>query len=776
MIVQKPKKFNGILVCGEAPGAEEQRLRRPFVGPEGQYLRTKFKKAGINFASCFVTNTVHRQPFKNKYETLTQEDLDYGRLILIEAINEYKPNLIIAVGAKALSMLCNKTSITKVRGSVTPCELVPGYKVLPIIHPGMIFRTNPAYDILISMDLRKATQEAKFPEIRYPERNIQTIYTASEAIKLLERLSKDTKPHAIDIETAGPRLLVYGIATSPTTSFVIPKNLCQDREVLRAISRYADSNVPKIFHNALYDVFYCAYFYQIYHRNVYYDTMIAQHAIFPTLQKSLAFCASIYTNEVYWKDEGKEIFDDIRKNRIIDWEQFYIYNGKDTCLTYEVFEAQQEELDYWKVHEINDLMHAVIQPCLYAMLKGLRINMEKVKIFAKNNERALEVLDRIKKATIGDINLLSSKQLKELLYEKWKMPVQKVKGRVSTDAKSLQHLEAFPTPYKPLIGLILKYKEHRTLRNFYTISLCDDGYVRYTIKITGAYTGRMSSSKSIIEDRSGKKVGYNFQNQPAAVRHFYDADPGKIMVEADLSNAEARIVAACCQDEDWLQRFDVQDQHRFVASELFNVPYEQVTKEQRNKYAKRVAHASHYMFGWRALSMWLMCSAKEAKAFKQRYFEIRPKLAEWHARVDREVRRTRMIRTCFGRVIQFFGPHFDRILPAAVAAEPQSTSVDYIDTAIVKCFQQIPEYDFRLQVHDSMLFQLPDDLACIETVLPKVKELTEQPICVHGLTFKIPLDFKIGYNWGNMYECTLDTIADAYEKARNETLQISGTL
>jgi uracil-DNA glycosylase family 4 len=1054
-ITQEPKNYNKIMIVGEAPGADEMKKRIPFVGNEGQYLRDRLRRCKIDPSDCFMTYAIHE-----KYPN--PKAIEEGKIALEIDIKKWEPNIIIAVGDEALKMLTSEESIFKYRGFIMPCTLVDGYKVLPTIHPGNIFRGNSRYDIVLQMDLRKALGEADTRSIYYPKRDIEVVHGYNTAIKLLNDLAHCTEPHAVDIETAGGWMVAYGIATSPSQAYVIPKELLDVPEVTQAVSRYAASPVPKMFHNALYDVFHNAYYYGIRNENIFFDTMIGQHSAFPTLPKSLAFCASIYTQQPYWKclkgdcevltlngwkrfkdlnkeetimvstfsghlyfdkvnlikykfegygksintlrhncwytknhrilnadthkksrrvteandmtgrcnivsageysqgteqcsyikllvaiqadaavrwdrskevyfnltkerkikrlyeiceelgveisvfnsgvrdrlecqvkgdvvneivellgrdknfgsymlnynketlnaflqelvlwdgwityngaalnyssnnynniewvatishlcgytahvmkaagdkwkckkvsmkkteyisvkpyhikdeyyngdvycvetdpgfflcrsnenifitgnSEGKEIIKDLQRNKIVDWPAFYIYNGKDCCLTHEIWPKIQEEIDFWQTQGTFDLMMGCVRPALFAMLTGFRVNHDKVSAFADDNERSLEVLTHIKDETIGDINVGSHVQLKKYLYEDLDMPKQKFKGKVTSDDKALEKLESYPTPHKQRIGLIREIKTRTKRRDFYKVKTNEDGRVRFSMNICGTYTGRWASSKSITGS------GFNMQNQPKDIRMFYEADPGRIFIQMDLSNAEARVVAALCGDEKWLRDFDIRDQHTFVASQLFGVPFEEVTKIQRNKYAKKVAHATHYLLGWSLLSKILSCSAKEAKQHKSEYYRIRPKLDDWHHRINTDVRKSRYIRTCFGRVIQFFGPFFDSMITDAVAAEPQSTSADYLGHAILPISELSPIW-FHLQVHDSVLVSVPDSLLTLESVMPEMKEITEQEIVVNGLPMIIPCDFEIGYNWKDLKEVKdLNNIKQVYE-------------
>ena len=802
-IVQLPDDYNGILLVGEAPGADELSsirynekfgcyVGKPFIGAEGKYLRQCCRQVSFPIEQCAIINTVHEKPFKNAYETLSADAISFGREQLIETINSLKPKLIVAIGGKALEMLTDYRGINKYRGTIVKSSLVEGYRVFSTIHPGFIFKGNPQFDIVLKMDLTKALREFHSPSPD-AEMNINVIYDACEARKALYDLCFHQTPVTVDIETGGPKLLAFGVATSKTEAIVIPKDLCKDVSVLKAISEFSNSNVPKIYHNALYDVFYMAYYYKIFTRNIFADTMLAQHAIFPTLQKSLAFCASIYTNNVYWKEEGKEAIKDYSMKKIIDWPAFYIYNGKDCCVTYEVFEKQQEELDYWKTRPTYDLMMRSVPFALVSMLNGFHINHENVKTFSEINEKTIEVLEKIKLGCIGDVNFASPKQVCELIYDKWRLPERKNKGSRTSDDKALSYLATLPTNVQHFMGLIQTTREHLKMRGFYNIKTDPDGKMRLSQKIHGTKTGRWATSECITGS------GHNMQNIPSAARIFYDAPPGEVFLEWDLSNVDARFVAAICEDQDWLNSFDIIDQHSFTAVNIFKLQpfYDKIStlslettalqsfanenedflvamyKKVRENYsggksyrdyAKKIGHANHYLEQAPKLSVTLGCSKKEAEKLLENYNLLRPKLKKWHDRVRSECSQTRIIRTCFGRVIQFFGPYFNDRLPEAVATEPQSSAGDYLMTGGLNCLEQINEITFALQVHDSIMVSVKNDLEILKKVIPKIKEIAEFDVTVRGQTFKIPVEFKMGLNWGSMKKVTLNNIEKVFEE------------
>lgn len=723
-----PKKSSGrrCMVVGEAPGETEEKLGRPFVGYEGQYLRRLFKAAGGNLDDCFVTNVVQVRPYKNDFSTLTNDDLAAGLAELKSDIESWKPDVILAVGRQALKALTGYDKITACRGAIFPCILSKDYvPVVPTIHPGGILRGGErmaAYEPIVILDISKALTGPLSSE----KLDITVIRNKTEAIDLLDSL--DGVTITCDIETSGSLMTAFGVATSETVGYSITSDVVNHVDVLRSISRMLRrQSVLKVFHNALFDCFFLAYYYRIKTDPIHFDTMVAQHACYPTLPKSLAFCASIYTSMPYWKGEMQ-----------VD---LYEYNATDCCVTYIVYNKVQEQLDELGVRPIFNMMMSLIEPILTSMLRGVAVDMAAVKQFASKNEREIEVLERIVREAVGhDVNVRSHKQLSDLIYKEWKLPKQFVGSSLTTTDRKLALLERFPTAYQPLIGAIRKLKKAYKKREFYDIVTDADGRVRFSMSITGTYTGRLSSSESITGS------GRNFFNIPKEVRNFYVADEGKVFIQADLSQAEARVMAALVGDEQWLKAFDEKDIHRENASLIFNVPYDKVTDEQR-QLAKKITHGTHYCMSKNLLSELAGIPPKEAEEKMMRYKAGRPKLVEYHNKV-RDIVYKQSVRTvtnCFGRLITFFGQASEEIVRNMVAAVPQSTVADIVNSAIRPIYD-LGYMDFVLSVYDSIVVQVDDNPDAIRKAISDIKSILERKIVINGIEFVIPVDVSVGKN------------------------------
>jgi len=763
-ILQDPTNPLPLVIVGESPGKEELRTGIPFVGASGRVLSNLCRKAGLNRDKCRITNVVDVLPPKwSGFGGLDQQVVEDGVRRLKERLEKWRPNVVLAVGAEALKALTGLKPITKYRGAVIESNLIPGLKVVATLHPANLLRGNMQMAPIVALDISKAVKEMKSRRFVSRERDWHIFQDNFEAKETFESMHDSVV--CVDIETAGSVLTSFGVATSPNQSYVMPNKLIRSRDGLVLIDKFCrDSSIKKIYHNACYDALWLAYYTKILTKGIYFDTMIAQHCCYPIWPKSLAFCVSVYMNEIYWKDEGKAVF---TPGCAADWEKLYHYNALDTMFTYEIYEKLKKELVELKVDKVfwNDMK--LVRPLLFAMLHGVNIDEEEVKKLEKKNDSIIEKLETLKKGVIGDLNVKSPKQLKELFYGKkeeggWNFKAIKRKGKVTTDAKALQKLEALPTPQQPLFGLIRTLKEHHKLSGFFSFQRDPDGRVRTAYKPTGTISGRISSAKGITGS------GSNLQNQPKIIRSMYVPDPGCIFIQADLSQAEARIVAALCGDMDWLKQFDSDDVHWYVAEQLFGKPREKLVKKIHRQMSKRVSHGTHYLMSWNLLKELLRVTAKEAKGLMALYYETRPNLKPWQNAVKKHILQHREITTALGRRLIYPSVVGESEIRQGVSFEPQSLCGQYNNNAWIRAHEKVDYAKILLQVHDSLLYQVPAKLSYVEKCLIDVKELTEVNLTVKSrvtgeeITFKIPVDFEIGYNWKNLEECSIENVAETF--------------
>lgn len=325
-----------IVLIGEAPGEQEERVGIPFIGWSGQELNRLLIQAGLNRADLYLTNVLFTRPPDNKLEVfcVKKEQLPAGYSLsalspgkylhpdflpelerLWGELRDVRPNLIVTAGATATWAVLALNGITRLRGTLHQSRCG---KVLPIFHPAVLARDWTVRPIIVA-DLCKAFIEQDFPEIRRPERNVLIDPTIEEVEEYCSSLLS-AKLIACDIETRGGSITCLGFAGSPSHACVIPffdaRKLTSDPKLglspgsywtkngevraRKAVQSVLGSEVPKLFQNGLYDVQYLLREgFQL--RAVVEDTMIQHHALYPEMRKDLGFLGSIYTNESAWK-------------------------------------------------------------------------------------------------------------------------------------------------------------------------------------------------------------------------------------------------------------------------------------------------------------------------------------------------------------------------------------------------------------------------------------------------------------------------------------------
>jgi len=326
-----------IALVGEAFGEQEALVGKPFIGNSGQELSRLLNEAGIKRSECFLTNTIAARPASGRVASnnfdlfcgpkaavgsaYSYPPISSGKYLLPQylpeldrlkvELEEVRPNLVIALGAKALWALCRTATISSLRGTVMHSTLVPGLKVLPTYHPSYLFKVWSHRPIVLA-DLMKARREAQFPEIRRPSRSVIVNPTIDEISEWVhDTLAAPPSLLSTDVETSHGQITMVGFARSRSDAIVVP--FCDGRtgvnywnstltevRARQLCNLLLGSRIPKLTQNGLYDI---QYFLRekFTLRNFTEDTMLLHHSMFPEMKKGLGFLGSIYTSEPAWK-------------------------------------------------------------------------------------------------------------------------------------------------------------------------------------------------------------------------------------------------------------------------------------------------------------------------------------------------------------------------------------------------------------------------------------------------------------------------------------------
>src|SRR5208337_3722344 len=636
-----------IFLVGEAPGAEENLSGRPFIGHAGKVLNSLLSYAGINRLDCLVGNVAREQPPGNKIEFFFEDSkctrpkplmLKYMNMLQQEII-QYKPNIIVGLGATALWALTGQRGIQAFRGYVQEGTLVPGTKVLCTYHPAAVSR-DWSLQFPTVMDLRKALRNSLTPDLPRDTRILRSNPSKREFIQYLQWLTFDWKdPISLDIETkANCHIDILGLAHSPDNAISFEvlsggKPKYEPREELEIwywIARVLEIR-ESIMHNGLFDACVLWLRNRVLSRRLLADTLIAAHVCWPEHPRSLGFLTSICLNVPAWKHTQSLTPT--------------LYNAADAANTYGVWEVLSQELDRQNIHHTFDFEMSQVFPAGMLQLQGISVDKgvqyDLLNSANQNSEgkiigirpRLSLLKNEIEKVLAKSVNLNSSKQLQQVLYVDLGLPEQYKRRssvndprKVTADSEALQKLSRIND--NPALTMILEWKKLDKLQQFVDITTSPESRVHTSYNITGATMqreakglvvddendyrsfGRWSSSKSIILSYGSG----NLQNIPKAARAIYRAPEGSSFISADYIQAEAVVVAYLINDLQLIRMFEESfgrtrqyrkehnlDVHKLTASQMFGIQIDKVTPDQR-QVGKTLRHANNYSAGPGVLS------------------------------------------------------------------------------------------------------------------------------------------------------------------------------
>ncbi len=510
-----------------------------------------------------------------------------------------------------------------------------------------------------------------------------------------------------------------------------------------------ESKQPKIIHNCKDEIVYLAG-YGISLENIVFDTAVAAYILEPSRSK--------YDIDVLLNMQLPEQFNP--KGRKAD--TLFELPGEKLCeigcqLLGGMFSLKENQLAEIKKREQLHLLEEIELPLSRTLaemeIEGFKVDKERLAEFSELLDiRIRELVTEIYDRAGGEFNINSTKQLGEVLFDKLGLPViKKTKTGYSTDSDVLDKLE----PENPIITHIKEYRMLAKLKSTYCDGLLQvidsrDGKIHSKFMQTVTVTGRISSTEP------------NLQNIP--VRHdlgreirkmFVVSGPGKVLIDADYSQIELRVLAHIANDENMINAFKTgEDIHRITASQVFGVKPEEVTSTMRSN-AKAVNFGIVYGISDFALGVDLGISRKEAKAYIDGYLEKYCGVKSYMTDIVEKASNQGYVTTLFGRrryIPELKSTKFiERSFGQRVALNTpiQGTAADIIKIAMVKVNKRLKEEGFKskliLQVHDELIIEADES----ETESVK-KLLLEEMENAAQLSVPLTANVETGYSW---YEC-----------------------
>ena len=424
---------------------------------------------------------------------------------------------------------------------------------------------------------------------------------------------------------------------------------------------------------------------------------------------------------------------------------FHVYTSAVDAL-YETFAPELEK------RELHELYYEVELPLCAVLARmehaGMRVDANALAAFGSEMEVQLKTLEQhIYEEAGGPFNINSPKQLGEVLFERLQLPHgKKTKTGWSTNADVLEKLRW----ENPIVEEVLQYRQYAKFRSTYCDGLlkviAPDGRIHTSFQMTITATGRLSSTEPNLQNIPTRtQLGSEFR------RMFVPAD-GCVLVDADYSQIELRLLAHIADDEAMKQAFLTgEDIHTVTAAQVFGVPSDQVTKQMRS-HAKAVNFGIVYGISAFSLAQDIGVPVYEAKEYIETYFERFPGIRRYMDEVVAQAKERGYVETLMHRRralpelaasnfnTRSFGERVARNMPI------QGTAADVIKLAMVRVDERLHKENLKakliLQVHDELIVECPEEEK--ETV---ARLLTEEMEGAVHLSVPLTAEAHWGMNW-----------------------------
>ncbi len=593
----------------------------------------------------------------------------------------------------------------------------------------------------------------------------QTIFEKEEFLAWIGRLA-DSEGFAFDTETtsvnaqAAELVGVSFAITAGEAAYVpvahrymgAPDQLDRDWVLMQLKPLLEDSELPKIGQNLKYDMSVLAN-YGIAVEGGRFDTMLQSYVLdsvssrhdMDTLSLNHLGHKPVPFSEVAGKGKAQVTFDQV------DIDKAGHYAAEDADVTLRLHNVLMPKLTRQpNLHRI----YTELEMPLVSVLSKIEDNgvlIDDAMLLEQSQQLAMSMQEAEKTAyelADGEFNLASPKQIQEILYDRMGLPVLKKtpKGAPSTAEEVLVELAVD----HDLPRLILEHRSLGKLKSTYTDKLptminSRTGRVHTSYHQAVTATGRLSSSDP------------NLQNIPVRtqegrrIREAFIAEPGNVIMAADYSQIELRIMAHLSGDKTLVHAFNNDlDIHRATASEIFSVSLDEVTDEQR-RHSKAVNFGLIYGMSAFGLAKQLHVERKQAQAYIEQYFEQYPGVKDYMEGTREFAREAGYVETVFGRRLYLpdinaknhnMRQYAER---TAINAPMQGTAADIIKLAMISVDSWIADRDdikMIMQVHDELVFEIKE--SALEAYTHKICQIMQDVV-----TLKVPLivDAGMGKNW-----------------------------
>tara|TARA_B110000046_G_scaffold185976_1_gene230977 strand:+ start:6542 stop:9388 length:2847 start_codon:yes stop_codon:yes gene_type:complete len=577
---------------------------------------------------------------------------------------------------------------------------------------------------------------------------------------LINKLMQQTSV-CFDTETTGLKALeveLIGIAFSYEVGkgyyVSFPENQEETTSILEEFRPFFESKIEKIGHNLKYDIKVLSN-YNIPVKGELFDTMIAHYLINPDMRHNMDMLAETYLN--YQPVSITELIGKKGKNqlsmRVVPVKDLTEYAVEDADITLQLKEHFTKELESGNVTNLfNDIETPLVSVLTAMEIEGINLNSG----FLNQLSIALtDDISRLEKSIFEqageEFNIASPKQLGIVLFEKMEL-VKKPKKTKTGQYATGEDILSFLAKDHAIIRDIQEYRQYKKLLSTYVDALPNEvnpktGRIHTQYMQAVAATGRLSSNNPNLQN-----IPIRTERGREVRKAFIPRDENYVLLAADYSQIELRIIASLSEEENMINAFkNGEDIHASTAAKVFNVPLDEVSREQRSN-AKTVNFGIVYGVSAFGLSNQTDLSRSEAKELIDTYYETYPKLkAYMSAQVD-FARENGYVETVLNRrrYLKDINSRNAMVRSGAernaVNAPIQGSAADIIKLAMINIHKRFEKENFKskmlLQVHDELVFDAHKDE--LETIRPIIKYEME-----NAFKMSVPLDVEIGVgeNW-----------------------------
>jgi len=646
-----------------------------------------------------------------------------------------------------------KTNLAETKTEETP-EVAP--KKAPL-------NTDGQFDLFAAPGTGSVTEEAiasGFKTIENTSHFYQHIDSPFSRKLLINKLMQQTSV-CFDTETTGLKALeveLIGIAFSYEIGKGYYVSFPEDQEetatILEEFRPFFESRIEKIGHNLKYDIKVLSN-YNMPVKGKLFDTMIAHYLINPDMRHNMNMLAETYLN--YQPVSITDLIGKKGKNqlsmRVVPIKDQTEYAVEDADITLQLKEHFTKELESGNVTKLfNDIETPLVSVLTAMEIEGINLNSG----FLNRLSVALtDDISRLEKSIFEqageEFNIASPKQLGIVLFEKMEL-VKKPKKTKTGQYATGEDILSFLAKDHAIIRDIQEYRQYKKLLSTYVDALPNEvnpktGRIHTQYMQAVAATGRLSSNNPNLQN-----IPIRTERGREVRKAFIPRDENYVLLAADYSQIELRIIASLSEEENMINAFkNGEDIHASTAAKVFNVPLEEVTREQRSN-AKTVNFGIVYGVSAFGLSNQTDLSRSEAKELIDTYYETYPKLkaymsaqvdfAREHGYVETVLNRRRYLKDINSRnAMVRSGAERN-----AVNAPIQGSAADIIKLAMINIHRRFEKENFKskmlLQVHDELVFDAHKDE--LETIRPIIKYEME-----NAFKMSVPLDVEmgIGENW-----------------------------